>query len=50
MDKEFLKILMEFAKEYNLMHLPVTRVINLYDEYVDYNLDMYIESYYDLNY
>ena len=50
MDKEFLKTLIEFAKEYNLMHLSFARVINLYDEYVDYNLDMYIESYYDLNY
>ena len=50
MDKEFLKILIEFAKEYNLMHLSFARVINLCDEYVDYNLDMYIKSYYDLNY
>ena len=50
MDKEFLYFLIEFAKEYNLMHLSFARVINLYDEYVDYNLDMYIESYYDLNY
>lgn len=49
MDKEFLKILIEFAKEYNLTHLPVARVINLYDEYVDYNLDMYIESYCNFN-
>lgn len=40
MDKEFLKILIEFAKEYNLMHLSFARVINLYDEYVDYNLEI----------
>lgn len=50
MDKEFLKTLIEFAEEYSIMHLPVARVINLYDEYIDYNIDMYIESYCDLNY
>lgn len=49
MDKEFLKTLIEFAEEYGIMHLPVARVINLYDEFIDYAIDGYIESYYNLN-
>lgn len=49
MDKEFLKTLIEFAEKHGIMHLPVARVINLYDEFLDYAIDGYIESYYNLN-
>ena len=49
MDKEFLKTLIEFAEEYGIMHLPVTRVITLYDEFIDDAVARYIESYCNLN-
>ena len=42
MNKEFLEQLIQFAKEFKLMNLPVEQVLHYYDMYTDYLMDRYI--------
>ena len=45
MNKEFLELLIVFAKEHDFMNAPVEQVIKYYDLYLESTIDMYIESY-----
>lgn len=40
-----LKAIIEFAQEYDMMQNSVIEVIELYNQYVEYLVDCYIESY-----
>ena len=45
MNREFLEHLIQFAHDFKLMNLSVEQVLDYYDIYIDYRIDMYIESY-----
>ena len=40
-----LEHLIQFAKDFKLMNLSVEQVLDYHDRYIDYWIDMYIESY-----
>ena len=44
MNREFLEQLIDFAKKFKLMNLSGEQVLDYYDHYCDYLIDMYIES------